>query len=401
LEGVELCEETDRLLKLSDLPVTKARHYLATICRDPKVIAEFARRVVKQLRIFRAHESTRDASAILYGLNDSTGSVDNVHLFAIKQAIRLIAPDLVCEIATLKTDAVASCEDDKCLKIIERFCNPEEKTIDILLLKQMGTMGLDADRICVVGTLDTSRSAPDKIQQWGRGGNIWGNCRHYVIVTLKDKMSTDTETGEGIYDRYIAGAGGSISEKEITETWEEAKKKEERIRMPLFTVGDPIQSGASDCEGESCSPAGYSAALHILEGFPELHHNRTIPQIAEIAAGLGVGPLPDDDSSAHCPGDTASEADVITTKLNEVTKAAVRQLFLCEHGRLPNYGDKAERNEAFAVLRPRFIRTVKEAGGVDGTWDRDNPNRIRDVLVLRQLLNVAEQILARLIDENA
>lgn len=388
-------DKEDLNKKLSELPPWKASRCLSVVCRDPKVIAEFAQRIVKQLQIFRSEPNTRDATAVIYGLNDKEGYTDNWHLVEIKRAIALIAPYLVSEIATLKTDAACGSEDDKSIKIITRFTDKDAKTIDILLLKQMGTMGIDSDRICVVGTLDTNRSASDKIQQWGRGGNVWGSCHHYVIVALQDTANVT------IYKNYISDEGGSITEKEIYEMWEEAKKKEEPPPPPLFAVEDPIQSGASDCEGDTCTPLGYSIALHVLEIFPSLCHQFTIPQLAERGSQLGVGPLPDLDAPPPFNGDSASEADSLTNTLYELTKAGARHLFRREHGRFPNLGEKAERDEYGGTFKPMFIRMVKEAADIKGTWDKNDKNRISEVAVLRRAVNVAEQIIGRLADENA
>lgn len=393
LSSKEEIDREDQNLKLSEIARSKVSRYLGTVCRDPKVIRDFARRIVKHLRVFRGHESTADASFIVYGMNDESAEGNNTHLELIFSALRREDPSLKLAIATLKADKYAEREDEKAIKQIEKFTDTKLKTLDGLLLKQMGSEGLDSDRICVVGTLDNVRSAVAKIQQWNRGGNIWGNCRHFVIVTLKDRLNTE------IYDTHIKSEGGEASAFDVITKEEETKdKSDEGPEPPLFSVIRTTQSGALDSDGLNCTPLGYSRACRLLEELPEQIHYRTIPQLAPIAERLGIDPLPDCDEP-QAPANVADETSDIVARLNEATKSGARFLFRIANGRFPDASKKEERDECWGTFRARFIARVKEASGVSGTWDQANPNRIRCLDTLRTLLNVAEQLIARMAGE--
>jgi hypothetical protein len=383
----------DMRLKLSEMPKHKVARCLSTVCRDPKVIREFATRIVRHLRTFRCHESTRYATAIVYGLSDFAGMPDDAHLTAVREALLAEDHSLVVQIATLKADGKALVDDEKSAGIIARFTDPSRKAIDILLVKQMGGEGLDDDRIKVVATLDSMRSAGAKIQQWHRGGNIWNQCRHFVIIALKDCMSVE------IYENLIEAEGGQATEEDILESEREERPKPDPKEAPLFAVVDTEQSGAWDNDGLVCTAAEYARAGRLLDELPELIHSKSIPEIATKALRLGIQPLPGETylDAADISDSTSSTVAI----LNEVVKMGAKLLFRQVRGRVPDFSDKADRDEFGATFKREFIRRLKAAAGVNGSWDQSDQGRIRDVDVLRRLVNVAEQLVKELAGEFA
>lgn len=344
---------------LSEIPKDDARSILPSLYRDPAAIAEAARRVVGHLEKFRKH--VPDATVVWYGMNDdSAGDVASENQKAIKDAIKVASPSMLVAIATLNTDDDA---DQKSREVIQKFCDVRKKSHDFLVLKQMGSAGLDSDRICIVVLWNTVRSLGQMIQMAMRGGNASGKT-HFVIVGLKDSITAER------LEAFVKGEGGQYVDAVETDHVVELIDKNIEPDAGYVAV-DIADVGMSDSDGNVASFDDVRLALHIISMWPSLIASDTIPQIAAKAKALGL-PIPTvSDDVAFV--DTTKDCDRYRDNLGEWVKRIGGRMFLNRNGRKSN-GSKEDRN-AYGELYRDVQSQIKKRAGVFGTWDANSKQR--------------------------
>jgi hypothetical protein len=374
MEGWGKRQGDERLL--SEIPKDDARSILPSLYRDPSAIAEAARRVIGHLQKFRKH--VPDATVVWYGMNDeSAGDVASENQKAIKDAIKAASPSMAVAIATLNTDEDA---DEKSREVIHKFCDVRKKSHDFLVLKQMGSAGLDSDRICIVVLWNTVRSLGQMIQMAMRGGNASGKT-HFVIVGLKDSITTER------LEAFVKGEGGQYIDAVETDHGVELIDKKLQPDAGYVAV-DVADVGMSDSDGNVASFNDVRLALHVISMWPSLIASDTIPQIAAKAKALGL-PLPDaaDDVTFV---DTTKDCDTYRDNLGEWVKRIGRRLFRKQNGRAGN--GCREDNAAHGQLYRDAANQIKARAGVFGTWDANSKQRSQSASDYRKWTAAAEAI---------
>ena len=383
MEGWGKREGDSRLL--SEIPKHEARSILPSLYRDPSAIAEAVRRVSGHLEKFRKH--VPDATVVWYGMNDdSAGDVASENQKAIKDAIKAASPSMSVAIATLNTDEGA---DDKSREVIQKFCDVRKKSHDFLVLKQMGSAGLDSDRICIVVLWNTVRSLGQMIQMAMRGGNSSGKT-HFVIVGLKDSITRER------LEAFVKGEGGQYVDAVETDHGVEIIDKKLQPDAGYVAV-DVADVGMSDSDGNVASFDDVRLALHVISMWPSLIANDTIPQIAAKAKALGL-PMPNvaDDVSFV---DTTKDCDTYRDNLNEWVKRIGKRLFRKQNGRVGN--GSREDNAAHGQLYRDAAGQIKARAGVFGTWDANSKQRSQSASDYRKWTAAAEAIWMEVTREEA
>ena len=374
MEGWGKRQGDERLL--SEIPKDDARSILPSLYRDPSAIAEAARRVIGHLEKFRKH--VPDATVVWYGMNDeSAGDVASENQKAIKDAIKAASPSMAVAIATLNTDEDA---DEKSREVIQKFCDVRKKSHDFLVLKQMGSAGLDSDRICIVVLWNTVRSLGQMIQMAMRGGNASGKT-HFVIVGLKDSITTER------LEAFVKGEGGQYIDAVETDHGVELIDRKLQPDAGYVAV-DVADVGMSDSDGNVASFNDVRLALHVISMWPSLIGINTIPQIASKAKALGL-PLPDvaDDVTFV---DTTKDCDTYRDNLNEWVKRIGKRLFRKQNGRAGN--GSREDNAAHGQSYRDVANQIKSRAGVFGTWDAGSKQRSQSASDYRKWTASAEAI---------
>lgn len=383
MEGWGKRQGDERLL--SEIPKDDARTILPSLYRDPAAIAEAARRVVGHLEKFRKH--VPDATVVWYGMNDdSAGDVASENQKAIKDAIRSASPSMSVAIATLNTDEDA---DEKSREVIQKFCDVRKKSHDFLVLKQMGSAGLDSDRICVVVLWNTVRSLGQMIQMAMRGGNASGKT-HFVIVGLKDSITVER------LEAFVKGEGGQYVDTVETDHGVELIDKKLQPDAGYVAV-DVADVGMSDSDGNVASFDDVRLALHLISMFPSVIASDTIPQIAGKAKALRL-PMPTvaDDVSFV---DTTKDCDTYRDNLNEWVKRIGKRTFRKQHGRAGN--GSREDNAAHGQLYRDVAGQIKARAGVFGSWDANSKQRSQSASDYRKWTAAAEAIWMEVTREEA
>ena len=180
---------------LSTLPQEEARRILPSLYRDPGAIRVAAARVLRHLEAFR-EQSVQEATVIWYGMDDEGDSrTASANQKAIKIALQELDSSLDVRIATLATDGEG---DDKARETLRKFMDTKTKHFDVLVLKSMGALGLDCDRVCVVVLWNTTRSLGQMIQMAMRGGNT--RLKNHFVDRGAQRCA-DERTAPGLYRR--------------------------------------------------------------------------------------------------------------------------------------------------------------------------------------------------------
>lgn len=372
MSGYGKREGDDRLL--SEIPKDDARSVLPTIYRDPSAIAEAARRVIGHLEKFRKH--VPDATVVWYGMNDdASDGVASENQKAVRDAIKAASPSMSVAIATMSTDEDA---DEKSRELIQKFCDVRKKSHDFLVLKQMGSAGLDSDRICIVVLWNTVRSLGQMIQMAMRGGNASGKT-HFVIVGLKDSITVDR------LEAFVKGEGGQYVDTVETDHSLELIEKGLLPEAGYVAVG-VADVGMSDSDGNVASFDDVRLALHVISTWPSLIATATIPQIAGQAKALGlISPSVAEDVTFV---DTTKECDAHRDNLKAWVERIGRKVFRKRHGRPGAKADSAEHG----LIYKDVAGTIKMRAGVLGSWDKSSKHRSQNPIDYKKWTAAAEAL---------
>lgn len=368
---------------LSEIPKKEARSVLPSLYRDNAAIKEAARRALSHLSNFR-QGTVKDATIVWYGMNDeSSRGVDSENQKLIRQALLDEDPSLKVAIATMGEDKTA---DEKSSETILKFVDERKKHYDALVLKQMGSAGLDSDRICVVVLWNSVRSLNQMIQMAMRGGNSRMKS-HFVIIGLAD--STTKEKLEA----FVEGEGGKYIEKEETDHEVSLVDRTETPKGGYVPVR-VAENGMSDSDGKVASFDDVQIALSVIAIWPSVIVEQTIPQIAEQARKLGL--TAKQVTVVDSIEDTAKLVQKLGDNLNEHVKRIGRLLFIRQNGRSSN-GSK-EDLEQYGILYHKVKKEIKRRAGVNKPWDKKNKKRSQTVSDYQKWTAAADAIYQELCD---
>jgi hypothetical protein len=261
------------------------RAVLTNELRKHHVIRKACEILLEELRPRR--EDAPGSAAIVFVGNDRQGfDEDNRHALDVQSELKRLAPQLQVYIAT-STDANAD-------NTIEGFCNGQG---DVLIVKQMGGVGLDVDRLKVCLDLSNIRTQTSFIQRLTRICTIWdrskvtGNPWH--IVRTATYITPDDVIGEGLFNKFIRDEGGVATEEDVQYAMTlESRTNSDARRPDVFEAKGVIEpETVQDSDQLEVSGSTLPTAERILNVFPELSNTRTKPGliIGLREAGFDVG----------------------------------------------------------------------------------------------------------------
>lgn len=246
--GLELA--SNGMALLSELPASTVRKHLGRFVRDPKVIERGVTVLVRKLREMKKRDGK--IAAICFAGNDQEDDPDfNQHAKLIQELIYLMAPDIRVAIATSSTD------DGQ--KIIEAFRDGDG---DVLIVKQMASVGLDCERLKIALDLSPVRTAAAFIQRLMRIATIY---RGFVGVYI----APDEPIGKGLFERFISEEGGeaTVSDLELVTSYE--KEREDKPKT-FYTVNGTDYADFGDCDDNWAA----KDLIHKVEAF-----RRMVPEV--------------------------------------------------------------------------------------------------------------------------
>lgn len=373
--GAEANEGEEK--NLSELPESEAKKVLKQLVRDDEFISDVVSKMIARLDEFR-RAGVEKPAAIIFGANDHDGFGVNSHQEKIKAEISRQS-NLESIIATMSVDGSST-------KIAD-FCCPAKKKGDVLLLKQMGTSGLDIDRCCVVVLLGTGRSLGQLIQQIMRGGNVFGPKRHFVVIYPDDKIIQNGLAA------WINDQGGVFRTESIITTNDEVVPKGTDNEKGYFVPLEKIDSGASDHTGATCSFDDVLLVRFLLTKFPELVNGHSFPQLAKEARDLGMK-LPESFLADNCEMiETTKLCDGLREQLGSAVTLLSKLLYLKRFG-IQFSGAEKENISKLGELKALAASLIKKRSGNSKTWNSADPKRSENPDDYRKWISAANEIIA-------
>ncbi len=202
---------------LSTLSESSSRRALYTAVREPAVIREGVRRLVRNLR-YRRRDAPETAGIVFVGSDDGSDFDDeqdgvsdqqaNQYANLVQQILREEAPELKCVIATSKVDGDPA-------KAIEDFARGPRGG-DVLVVKMMASAGLDIDRLKVALDLSTVRTPVSFVQRVMRICTRWERDEGEPVLRAT-YITPDECRGRELFDNLIRDLGGATA----TIVWDE------------------------------------------------------------------------------------------------------------------------------------------------------------------------------------
>jgi hypothetical protein len=278
---------------------------LSDAVRDPAVLGLCVAKVVELLtQRRRATGAGRVTAAIFVGADLETDAEDapmaDRQAKIVKRLLAQQAPTLVAEICTTNVErAVAMLAD-----------YVTQKRIDVLILKNMGALGVDAAHCKVVGDFTPGRSLAAKLQLWSRAGTPYGNVRTADIVIIRDAGLRE------LWDRAITDQGGDAATTEAA--LESSKAVDRKEPQPRAEIDGAADGDVGDTHGQVIGPTQVRAVRDIIAIVPELAHVLTYPEIAERFRDVEIvdrrPPVEVEDTGAEQAA-LRIEADVLAKKI--------------------------------------------------------------------------------------
>lgn len=367
--------------KLSEISESDARVIIPDLVRDGAFISEAVAKMVEQLEEFR-RAGVEKPAAIVFGMNDFGGTESNEHQERIKAEIERQS-NLECVVATMASDKNGS---EKSSQKIADFCCPVKKKGDVLLLKQMGSSGLDVDRCCVVVLLGSVRSQGQVIQQAMRGGNVTNTKKHFVIIYPHEKIM------QRVLADWITENGGVFKKEEIVSVESEVIAKGTDNEKGGFIPSEKTDSGAGDHEGSTIPFEDVLLVKFGLTEFPELKLGHTYPQLATKFKTLGIAVPEDFAKDNQSLVETTSICDGMRAELFQFVKDISKAIFKERSGRDFNHKELADIRK-LGELKAVAATRIKSRSGIQGTWNANSPERSENINEYRKWVAAASDIL--------
>jgi len=357
-------------LKLSEMTKDEAKRRLWKIVRDPKVIRSGVEFLVDGLQHFK--DLDPKFRALVFCGNDRTGedAEDNAHCRAIQKEIQRQAPHLHTQIVTG--------EDNDAASLIDAF--RKGPSCDVLIVKQMGGVGLDVKELKVLLDLSTLRTIVGCTQRWLRGGTKHPKSRVALIIAPKDPQARELQK------LVVTDNGGGYETDPIKFTdrvrqWEDDKKP-----PPLDTlIVDRSYWGAtSDDRLREFDDDVTGDFVDALMGTLRLRGEVTKPQIAERLRSIPFKIVRDDESAT--PTNIADERERLKSRLRDLVEKILQ-------GR--GYAYKKIPDDLYAKAKAETWTELKKGAGLYGKYSSNELKDMTDIDDLRKLDVFAQDVLQK------
>ena len=308
--------------RLSQLSAAQARRVLDLGLREPRIINQACEIMVKVLEIRQKDEP--ETAAMVFVGNDKPGDEgDNRHAEDVKAAIQKLASGLRVEIATSSTPQAD--------KTIERFV--QRTDIDVLIVKQMAGLGVDADRLKVCLDLSNVRTLNAFIQRVTRIATVWDRRpvtgREWDIVAKAEYITPDDTVGLQLYNHFIRDQGGGVTrlDMEYVETVQNGNGAGEWIPPNDVIAREVITpEEVQDTKLQVVPGQTLSTTDRVFDALPELTKTRTQPDLALALqkAGVEVQGLDSNGAAAPAVERNAPTSEPVIRNINS-ENAAVRK----------------------------------------------------------------------------
>ena len=310
---------------LSKIPEYAARGELGRLVERDFMVKDGCRKLLDALRDKRRVAPT--TAGIVFVGNDKTAPDEddietNKHAWQVADTLRKEWPGLEVLVAT------STSENDP-QKVIERF---QEGQGDVLIVKQMGGIGMDVPRLKVALDLSTFRTANLFVQRLCRIATVW----QYGPGLVEDLMLSATYIFPGdkkavdLWTEFVSSEGGdaAVVTEDLIQEIQEAVSQEQRALPDTFTAtGETVgDEEMADTEGRSASVDKLDGVRMLTQHFPEIARRRTEPEIANVIDAEGITFAPTENGNGKSPAgdDEEWKARDFNAEEDEARKTATK-----------------------------------------------------------------------------
>lgn len=298
-------------LRLSEITSRQdARRALSRAVRSPTVINEAATRLVREIRPFRYLAD--DAAAIVFCGNDEGDEEQS------ERAINRHAKDIERAIIAIDSSlrvVIATSADGEGAARIKAFA---AGVGDVLIVKQMASLGLDIPRLKVGVDLSAIRTVAAYIQRMMRIATPYRGISHCVWICPDDIL------GRGIFAGLVDRSGGAASDidLELLRTYE-IEKGEDATRV-FFGIDGTDIADFEDSEKNRATKDKWAIAERLLSAFPALTAHYSHAELASRADLFGVVPSAGGEPQIETVRDTGVESGVVRVEINDLADQLAR-----------------------------------------------------------------------------
>jgi hypothetical protein len=202
------------------------------VVTDTKTIKEAMSLAITDMRE-RRRSGMGDAGVIVITASDIDDGLEqndglaNFHARRVRDEIKCIDRSLVSVIATMADDSDKK-KSSKGANNLRRFS--EDGYGDVLIVKNMGTVGLDCARIKTVVLLGTYRQLAAWVQAILRGATTSGKVSHFTLILTDDQKNRDN------WNFIVRDQGGNLTSSELEKVREELVESEKGEEQPFAEV---------------------------------------------------------------------------------------------------------------------------------------------------------------------
>lgn len=272
---------------LQDLKNADTRKHLGKAVRDQRFLDPALRLVLAKLQLTQTIDPHCKAM-VMTGNDQPNDRRDNAHAQNIKDLVDTLAPAILGRACRVQIITLKTVEDDSAAKAMDDFLESDD---DMVIVKQVGTVGLDDWRIKVLGYFSPIRSVASMIQAWMRPATPHGGLSIAHLVMPADRFCT------AVWNKLIVEEGGEAKLAEMS-GWAAdefvdsyLKKKEERPPPdPNLPFGPGAVSGFDDSRGNIGEMQFYNEATLLIEQLPKIAQVYTKAEVAVTLQRTGRSP---------------------------------------------------------------------------------------------------------------
>jgi hypothetical protein len=212
---------------------------------------------------------------------------DNAHAEDIKKTLIELAPTILGRAVKVKVVTLKSLEDESAAQAMEDFL---EGDYDFVIVKQVGTIGLDDWRIKVLGYFSPTRSVAGMIQAWMRPATPEGGLKIAHVVMPDDRFCT------AVWKKLVVEEGGEAKLAEMSgwtgRDFIDSYLKEKDLPQPdpELPFGPGRVSAFDDSRGNIGAMPFYEAATALFDQLPQLVGVCTKAEVAVALERSGQAP---------------------------------------------------------------------------------------------------------------
>lgn len=367
--------EVNKELNVGDASASQLRGITTHLLQSDECITASVRFFLQELARLRQNPETKDAKGMFVTLSDSEHLIAkgdklkderaNYHARLIKKELKRQLSMLsaesravlgrmnveICTSTDLNGEPDQSAADK--LHLFTRTSIDEETgkdPIDVLLVKNMGIVGLDVPELKVMVDLSNLSCCSAKIQANLRTTTVWAN-KQVTAINILPKLPENKKFAE-----QCGAWGGNVTISEFTE--EEAKLVDFDAKpLPDVEVikGSAHVAGYYDSHGKVTIGDHERTIKALRRKYPATHF-LTVSQILET---MKAGGFPLSDEDYNDPGPSPREQMVVTDGVKIVNMGAKRQKLKEERPFGKTAQELTNKLVSYAVDKNLWINTYK------------------------------------------